>query len=334
MSIFRKIWGRVYSRVTLRAQKGDIGIGLVGVGGWGMHNAVAVMRSGRYSIRAVTSVPNSQAQAFARRYKVDWHASLEELLARTDIEAVALTIPNPLHPYMVRASADAGKHIFVEKPLASDAEECQVLGEYCRQRNVILTVGHQVRRQPAFRQIKKILSSGQLGTPVYAKGIRAICRKVKDWRQDAQACPKGSMEQLGIHMVDAMIYLFGSPESCEGRCYNIPFQKSGAEWGQVTLHFPHNVTGTVVSSFSAPNRFAFSIHCQNGTLEYNGQLLRLESPEGICNLPISGVDGSVAQFLEFADCIKNNTQPETDAMAAQIAVAAISHMDPVDSRSK
>ncbi len=326
----KKYWNAIISRLTLRARRGPVSMGIVGVGGWGLHNAVAVMRARRFTVRQVCDVRREVAQSFAERYGTEWCVQYQDLLARTDISCVALTVPNPLHGTMVRAAADAGKHVFIEKPLSTDAEECRELGRWCQERGVVLMVGHQLRREPALRAMKRILESGQLGRVLFATGLRTIPRPAGNWRRDPEACPYGSMEQVGTHLIDALVYLFGPAGTGRGTSRNIPFVNEGPEWGFLRLCFADSIWGTVITSYSAPNRLYLEVTGEKGVLIFDGRRLRLIAQGKSVALPARGLEGSVAQFIEFADCIEGQGRVETDAENSAAVAEAMSLMRRVD----
>ena len=153
MHNLKQIRHRLYNRFALKANRGSIGIGLIGIGGWGATNAISIMKSTRFSINGVYDIHEELARKFASRYNTKWYCNLTELLADPGIEAVCITVPNPFHKDLVLAAADAGKHIFIEKPLASHSEECRGIGQYCTNKQVVLQVGHQMRWEPVFQQI-------------------------------------------------------------------------------------------------------------------------------------------------------------------------------------
>src|SRR5690606_243938 len=159
---------------------------------------------------------------FGSRYDITVHQCLESLLASDAIGAVCITVPNHLHADYVYAAADAGKAVFVEKPLASSPSLCRELGQYCADKGVILQVGHQMRLEPVFRAMKRKLNTGDLGAPIYAHGVYTLPRQIRnDWRNQPELCPGGSMEQVGIHLVDVLMCLFGTPAASQGWSRNI-----------------------------------------------------------------------------------------------------------------
>lgn len=307
-----------YNRLVLKADSGSIGLGLVGIGGWGASNAVSIMRSQRFNIIGVYDIRAEDACRFADRYNTRCYAQLDDLLRAPGIQAIAATVPNYCHADIVKAAADAGRHVFVEKPLASRPQVCRELGRYCCEKEVVLQVGHQMRLEPVFREIKNLMEDGILGSPLYAQAIYTLERQSRDdWRQDADLCPGGSMEQLGAHLIDVLIYLFGPPKHTQGWSENVPQCSDAPDWAYASLSFGRGLRASVSTSFSTPKYMRLEIFFDEGRLATDGHTLWV-SRDGpnVERAKPKGLDGSVAQFIEFADCIEYGQRPETDASVA------------------
>ncbi|MCP4541866.1 MAG: Gfo/Idh/MocA family oxidoreductase [Chloroflexi bacterium] len=324
MRDLRQVLVTVYNRFALKANRGTIGIGLIGIGGWGASNAVSIMRCQRFNILGVYDIETQFARRFAGRYNTKCYSQFDDLLNDSDVQAIAVTVPNQFHADVVKAAADAGKHIFVEKPLASHPDVCRELGQYCRERQVILQIGHQMRREPVFREMKHILGSGVLGQPLYAQAVYTLDRQSRDdWRQDADLCLGGSMEQLGVHLIDVLIYLFGLPKHTQGWAENTPRCLDAPDWAHVSMSFAHNLHASVSTSFSTPRHMRLEVFFDGGHLVTDGQVL-WTSHDGLNveKVKPKGLTGSVAQFIEFANCIKHGHKPET-GMAEAVAVMEV-----------
>jgi len=321
----RQIIEALRNRLTLRAKRGPIGIGLIGIGGWGYVNAVRIMQSRQFTIVGVQDAQAETARRFARRFGVRCHSQVEELLNSTEIQAVCISVPNHFHAALVKKAADAGKHIFVEKPLASTPESCLELGEYCREQQVLLQVGHQMRREPVFQEIKRLCDGGNLGRPVFAQAVSTLYRPGRSgWRADPEACPGGSMEQLGVHLIDALIYLFGPYREIGGWTENIPWRLPGPDWGCMSLSFDHAVHAVISTSFSTIEKRRVEIFFTEGYLLTDGRALRVSRGGSPAKKIIPrGPAGGVAQFGEFADCIRQGGTPATGAAEAQAVMAAV-----------
>jgi predicted dehydrogenase len=303
-------------------------MGLVGVGGWGMTNATSIMRSHRFDILGITDIEKERSMRFAKRFNTGFYDSYEEMLNDQKISAVALTVPNMFHPEMVRQAADAGKHIFIEKPLASSAENCRILGQYCDEKKIILSVGYQTRREPGIRMIEEIIRTQTFGKPLFARGLRTIRRIHTDWRFNPTFCQGGAMEQLGSHLIDVMIYLFGPVRKSSGWGRNIPHRHDGPDWGHVELQFDSGMLATVDSSFSCPNKFQFDVFFEHACLHYDGRKLIQTFDNKIKTFSFSSPKGNIEQFHEFTDCIEGAKCPETDWETSARIMEVISSMQP------
>lgn len=315
----------VYNRFTLKANRGPIGIGLIGVGGWGATNAANIMRCRRFNISGVYDKRTQSAYRFANRFSTKCFERMDELLDDSNIQAIAATVPNQFHADVVKAVADARKHIFIEKPLASYPEICRELGQYCQKKGVILQVGHQMRREPVFCELKRILKGGVLGQPLYAQALYTLDRRSRnDWRQDVDACPGGSMEQLGVHFIDVLIYLFGLPAETQGWAENIPRISGAPDWGCVSLSFDHNVHAVISTSFSSPSHMRLEVFFDGGHLTTDGHTLWISrAGSNQRKIKPKGLAGGVAQFIEFADCIERGKEPETGAIQASAVMDVV-----------
>ena len=313
-----KLYQGLYNRLTLKAHRGPIGIGLIGVGGWGAANARNIMRCRRFDICGVYDKYSQSAHRFASRFGTQCFEQMDEMLAADDIQAIAATVPNHFHAVVVKLAADAGKHIFIEKPLASSPDLCRDLGEYCRDKGVILQVGHQVYREPVYCEMKRIIDSGVMGRPLYAQAVYTLARRTRDdWRQDVNSCPGGSMEQLGVHLIDVLIHFFGVPSQTQGWAENIPRTSDKADWGSVLLSFDHNVHASISTSFSSPSHMRLDVFFEGGNISTDGEVLLItRSGTNARRVKPRGLPGGVVQFMEFADCIEFGNNPEIGALQA------------------
>ena len=317
----------LYNKIMLKAHKGNIGVGLIGVGGWGATNATSIMRSKKFDVCAVYDKHFQLSHKFSQRFHTKCFEQLDDLFACLEIQAVVITVPNQFHAELVRAAADAGKHIFIEKPLASSPAICRELGAYCKKKDVILQVGHQVRFEPVFIQLKRIVDNCELGHPLYVQAVHTLERRSRiDWRQNCKSCPGGSMEQLGVHLIDLLIHIFGIPNKSEGWSLNIPCKTSAPDWGQVKMsfNFDSDVCATVSTSFSCPNYMRLEFFFDQGYLCTDGKSILVQKT-GFRSKKISykGLSGGIAQFVKFAECIESESSPEVGAEEAAVVMDVV-----------
>jgi predicted dehydrogenase len=187
---------------------------IVGIGGWGRNLVQSVQGSGVIRFVAGATRTPEKAADFCRQHGIRLADSYGVLLKDPDVDAVVLATPHSLHCEQIIAAANAGKHVFVEKPLGLDAKQAEQAARACAAHKVTLAVGYNWRFQPALQEAKRMLSDGRLGKLLHIEGNfcgpSAYRFAREHWRQDRDEVPAGGMTGRGVHVVDAMLYLAGS----------------------------------------------------------------------------------------------------------------------------
>ncbi|HSV17464.1 MAG TPA: Gfo/Idh/MocA family oxidoreductase [Casimicrobiaceae bacterium] len=187
---------------------------IVGMGTWG-RNLVASAQGRSDSIQFIagaTRTPDAAA-GFAASHGISMASSYDALLADPSVDAVVLATPHSLHVAQIEAAARAGKHVFVEKPLALDHAGALRAAAACAAAQVTLAVGYNWRFQPALRAMRRMFDDGTLGRVLHVEGNfcgpSAYRFQREHWRHDRDEAPAGGMTGRGVHVVDAMAYLAG-----------------------------------------------------------------------------------------------------------------------------
>lgn len=190
---------------------------------------------------------SAEARATAHRlYGCKAVATVEEALADPVVDAVVLATPARTHHALACAALQAGKHVFIEKPLAMSVSEGQAIVDLAAQQERVLMVGHVFEYNPAVHYIKRALQAGELGEVYYLYSRRVNLGRVQS---DINA-----LWSIAPHDISIAIHLLEqAPEavSCQG-----------AAWlnGQVedviflTLHFPGNVLCHIHVSWLDPSK--------------------------------------------------------------------------------
>jgi len=140
-----------------------VGVAVIGTGMWGKRMLATVNRTP--SLRLVTcySRDADTRKAAASEYGCAAAESFEQAISWDLVQGVLLITPNNVHAEQTHACAQAGKHIFVEKPIADTLEDGLAMQTACESAGVTLFVGHGFRRLGAARKVKQILDEGRLG---------------------------------------------------------------------------------------------------------------------------------------------------------------------------
>ncbi|HID05964.1 MAG TPA: Gfo/Idh/MocA family oxidoreductase, partial [Armatimonadetes bacterium] len=135
-----------------------MGFGIIGAGVWGETHAMTYSAHPDAELVMVCDLDAERARTIAENYNArEWTTDYENLLARDDIQAVSIVTPDFAHREIAVAAAQAGKHILVEKPLATTIEDCEAIINAAKQANVKLMVDFHNRFNPPHIRVKEAL---------------------------------------------------------------------------------------------------------------------------------------------------------------------------------
>ena len=185
--------------------------GLIGFGLSGRYFHAPLMRAAGIPIAAVVT----SRVAAVREYLGDAEvlSSADELFGRSHIDLIAIASPNSLHAQQATAALRAGKHVVVEKPLSATAAEASDLAQLATQQGRKLAVFHNRRWDSDFLTLRKLLDAGRLGeiNSFHARWDRFRPQVTDRWRERDEPA-QGQLYDLGSHLIDQVLVLFGEPE--------------------------------------------------------------------------------------------------------------------------
>ena len=169
-----------------------LNIAIIGLGWWGRTHIDAIHnKSDKVKIVRVIDL-NTEGSNY------------QDALDDPDVNAVVLVTPHSLHTEQIIAAAEAGKHVFTEKPFAlnkSDAEKSVLAAEKA---GIKLGLGHNQRYAAPQTEIKKMIDSNQLGTIMHLEGntSHSTLSGFVSWRHDPKEAPGGGLYHMGSHYID------------------------------------------------------------------------------------------------------------------------------------
>ena len=186
---------------------------------WHVHAdqyAQEIEQNANAEVAAVWDEDAGRGAAWAQKLEVPFQPDLDALLANQGIDAVCVVTPTNLHRDVMVSAADAGKHIFTEKVLATNVADCNAIAAAVRRSGVKFCISFPRRASSPMRYAKQLLDEGQLGQ-VTALRIRiAHDGAVRDWLPahfyDPEACGGGAMMDLGAHGMYIARWLLGKPK--------------------------------------------------------------------------------------------------------------------------
>jgi predicted dehydrogenase len=295
-------------------------VAVVGMGWWSDVLADAIQRSSELEVVACHSRSEEKRSAFADKYGCRACASYEELLADVSIPAIINTTPNSAHLETTRAAALAGKHIFLEKPIANTVAEGREIAEICRNAGVVLALGYQRRRESHFRWIKAEIDAGRFG-----KLVQAECNISRDrlgqfdpssWRYQAAGMPGGVMLQIGIHYVDVLEMLMGPVKRVSARLAQLVLPGDNPDVANMILEHESGALSNLTASYASASEFyMMNVYGKEASAYYDlfSGLRHLKRGEKSAQPVAVEKNDAIREELEdFARCVRSGGTPETD----------------------
>src|SRR5689334_5522266 len=186
-----------------------IRIGIMGAGYIAGVHASVLARDERAQLTAVYDVDAQSAESLARTHNAAAVATTLELLERCD--AVYITTPNTQHVSLAIASIETGKHVFCEKPLATNVADAERVFKLATESRGVFQLGHNRRFAPVYVALKQMLATTHPPHSAHVKMNRGELLK-PEWSGDPSVTG-GFLYETPIHMFDMMRFLFGEVES-------------------------------------------------------------------------------------------------------------------------
>jgi len=193
-----------------------INIGIVGTGWPGQMHAGAAKAISGANLYACADLDEERRAAFVREYEpARDYADYEKLLQDKNVDAVIICLPNFLHFPASLAAIEAGKHVLCEKPPTLTAAEMKVLRQEASKRSLLYYFSRQFRFTPGMRLVRSLVHEGRLGKIYHAKATfvrsRGIPVGIGAWFTEKKRSGGGALIDIGIHALDAVWYLMGTP---------------------------------------------------------------------------------------------------------------------------
>ena len=295
-------------------------VAVVGIGWWSDVLADAARRSGAVEIASCFTRSDDKRGAFAAKYGCRAATSFEEILADRDIEAIVNTTPNGAHLETTRQAAQAGKHVFLDKPIANTVAEGSEIARVCEAAGIVLALGYQRRRERQFRWIKAEIDAGRFGRLVQADANISRDRLGKidlsSWRYQASGMPGGVMLQIGIHYVDVLEMLIGKVARVSGVAAQLVLPGDNPDVAAMILEHENGAVSTLGASYaSASEYYMMNVYGKEASAYYDAfsGLRHLRRGDGAPRAVAVAANDTIREELEeFVACIRHGGRPETD----------------------
>ena len=237
------------------------GWGLIGTGRIAEDRILpAIIEHAGNRLVGVVSRDPQRAQRFAEKFSAERaYTSYEEMLRNPDVTVVAIHTPNAQHAEQAIAAARAGKHVFCDKPMATNVADAERMVRECEKAGVRLGINFHNRFMLCFHEIRRVIQSGEIGDVHLVQleaspGARSGGR-LATWRIDPALAGLGTTYSIGVHVYDILRYLLAAEVEMVAALFDKPrgvmeemnlslFRFSNGVLAQLSVHenspLPHN----------------------------------------------------------------------------------------------
>ena len=325
---------------------GPAKVGIIGLGRWAKVLAHAAAGSGRIEIVSAYSRSHEKRAEFERELRIPAVAALDDMLANPQIQGCILTVPNEQHYPVATRVAQAGKHIYTEKPIAHTLEDGLRIAALEAQYGVSVTVGHSARLMAGIREIRARIDAGELGRVAFMEANfsneRALELTPETWRWYKDRAPGGPLSQLAIHQFDVLHYLGGRIEAVSSIASKLsPVGAEVDDQSMTLLRFADGKVGYVGSCWTSPGIFAVRVFGSKGLMHFEIDFGTWDTPDklhesatlyiqrgrdGYANreqIPVARSNMFRVELEMFADSIASGKAGELSADNGNAALAAV-----------
>jgi len=243
----------------------QVRVGLFGCGGMGKALVNQMKTLDDAVLVAGADVAEASRDAFATEYNVPVFASLTEMLNGVELDATIIAVPNSFHAPGTIESAQAGKHVFCEKPMALTLADCRAMIDACKDAGVKLQIGQVLRYLPDFKKAIDLV-------------VGHICRygppkarwAENHWRDDISVVGHNLFE-VSVHEIDFARCIFGKPVAVSG--WDISFDPESPLWAQATTGVIEFESGGICilteGNFNAIGRTEVELSGSGGSIRFS-----------------------------------------------------------------
>jgi len=248
-----------------------LNVAVVGMGWWGQTLVTLIKKSAK--LRVVKGMKRNPATAadFARAQEIEIVSDYAEVLKDPSVQGVVLCTPHTLHTEQIIAAAQAGKHVFCEKPLSMTRSDVLRAIAAVNANKVTLAVGHERRFEPPILDLMRTIKSGELGTPLQIEANfsqdKFLTLPADNWRLTAREAPAGPMTATGIHILDLSVGVFGEADSVLCSVKQLGSHLVNGDTLAALVSFKNGGHALLTAILATPFDGRFAVYCSKGWIE-------------------------------------------------------------------
>lgn len=321
-----------------------VNIAQIGVGYWGPNLLRNLVANGDVNLKTVVDLSSERRQFVESHYPgVQTTNNVGDIVNDTDIDAVVVSTPVETHYDLAIQALNAGKHILVEKPMATTSNEVEAIDQLAKEKGLIAMVGHTFLYNNTVRTIKKLIDDGELGDIRYIYSQRVNLGRI---RSDVDA-----LWNLAPHDISIIQYWLDEPNPMQVDRHGMSFVQDGIDDVVfMNIKYPNNVMANIHVSWLDPRKIRrmtvvgskkmvlyddiaenkitifdkgidrMAVLGENMDFD-NGNSFTFQHRSGDVLMPkVNWIEPLKTEISHFVDCIQNGVKCITDAKHAEKVV--------------
>lgn len=295
-----------------------INVAVIGLGNMGQHHAKAYTKLDNVNFVAACDNNIERFNAIQKEEGTKYFSKYNEMIAECKIDAVSICVPTSAHYDVAKACIDNGIAVLVEKPIAESVDQAKRLVQYSKEKNIILTVGHIERFNPAILKAKEYIESGKLGDihAIQCKRYGPFPKQIKD---------ADVLVDVAVHDIDIVQFLIDS-ELTESTIFTHNIHcDDRADYGHLMLKFGDNLMVNIHVSWALPfkhreveivgDKGIAIIDCIDQSMKYFP--VNVEKGDDFVSLPLSNSEQVdilkkepiIEECRSFTEAVITNSEP-------------------------
>jgi predicted dehydrogenase len=243
---------------------------IIGMGWWG--RTIARDLAASDLIRPLLGVdPDATGRTAATALGMRTAADFDTALQAPDIDAVVLCTPHRFHAEQIEKAAQAGKHVFCEKPLCLTGADVRRAVAAVKKAGVTLGIGHERRFEPAMIELRQRFKAGEFGEILQIEANfsqdKFFALPPDNWRLSPVLAPNGPLTATGIHLVDLSIACLGLPQAVWARNATRGSNFANGDTMAIMLGFPGGANALISAMLATPFVGRFAVYGSKGWME-------------------------------------------------------------------
>jgi glucose-fructose oxidoreductase len=302
-----------FSNLLLPKQKKKLGVALVGLGYYSTDLlAPALQLTQHCSLTGIVTGTPDKEKKWQQQYNIPSksiynYKNFDSIANNSAIDIIYIVLPPSMHAEYVIKAANAGKHVWCEKPMAVTAAECKAMIEACNKNKVKLSIGYRMQHEPNTQRIIQFRKDKKYGDILQVTAAAGYFDSRTDHWKQKKAMGGGSMYDMGVYPLNATRYVTGEEPiavTAQQSTTRPEIYKEVDETMQFRLEFPGGIVADCETSFGK-NMNSLNVRCNKGGY-------KLEPFQSY-----SGINGITTDGIKLNAAIPNQQakQMDDDAMA-------------------